>query len=167
MDILERKAWCEWKIIRNATTRMIYIYIFFLFVFPPVRLLPFTYSNPLFPFLSLFPPEVPPLRMWPQLFSLMLYRICTRAQENCGKPVPIQVCPQSTVSEKITSRSAFRYADRRSTIQVLTQCQAAWLVWPPGTGHLSHTERCPLQKWCKVNAPVAGQVPVAGQSPLF
>ena len=26
-----------------------------------------------------FPPEVPPLRMWPQPFSPMLYHICTRA----------------------------------------------------------------------------------------
>ena len=36
------------------------------------------------------PPPPPPLRMWPQPFSLTLYRICMRTQENCGKPVPIQ-----------------------------------------------------------------------------
>ena len=39
---------------------------------------------------TFFPPEVAPVRMWPQPFSLMLYRICTRAEENCAKPVPIQ-----------------------------------------------------------------------------
>ena len=66
---------------------------FFLFVFPPVRLLPFTYAHPLyhfssfFPFLlsfMFFPPEIPPLRMWLQPFSSMFHRIGTRAQESCG-----------------------------------------------------------------------------------
>ena len=52
----------------------------------------FTYPSPRFPLPSpssrQSPP--PPLRMWPQSFSPMMYRICTRAQENCQKPVPIQ-----------------------------------------------------------------------------
>ena len=46
-----------------------------------------------FPFplsLTFFRPEAHPLRIWPQPFSSKLYRVCTRAQENCGKPVPIQ-----------------------------------------------------------------------------
>ena len=35
-------------------------------------------------------------------------------------------------------------ADWRSSIQVLTQRQAAWLVWLPDAGHLPHTECCRL-----------------------
>ena len=44
-----------------------------------------------FPFFSLFSRQrsPSPLRMWPQPFSSMTYPICTRAQEKCGKPVPI------------------------------------------------------------------------------
>ena len=44
--------------------------IFFLFVVPPVRLLPFTYPHPRFPFLSLSSRQrSPPLIMRPQPFS--------------------------------------------------------------------------------------------------
>ena len=88
---------------------LIFFIFIFLFVVPPVRLLSFTYPHPRFPFSSLSfrqsPPPLP-LRMWPQpAFSPMLYRICTRAQENCIKPVPIQTAisqslSRSTVSEK-------------------------------------------------------------------
>ena len=86
--------------------------------------------------------------VWLLAFSLMLYRICTRAQENCGKPVPIQSAilqSMSPVPKKMTSCSAFRYAGRRparSPIQVLTQSQAAWLGW-----HLRELGRLILTFW--------------------
>ena len=80
-------------------TKMVII-LFFLFVFPPVcGYLPYTYPPSFSPFFSLpffipcqFLPyrQLPPMRMRPQPFFPMLYRICTRAQGNCGKPVPIQ-----------------------------------------------------------------------------
>ena len=42
------------------------------------------------PFFHCLPARGPPFEnVRPQPFSPMLYRICTRAQENCGKPVPI------------------------------------------------------------------------------
>ena len=52
--------------------------------------------------------------------------------------------PSITVSEKWPPAQRFdvQAADWRSPIQVLTQRKAAWLGWPPGTGHLSHTEHC-------------------------
>ena len=46
------------------------------FRFPPF--LPFSLS------FIVFPRGVPLLRMWPQPLFSMLYRICTKAQENCG-----------------------------------------------------------------------------------
>ena len=83
----------------------IYIYLFYSW-FHLYPLLPFTYPHPRFPFppflpillsFTVFPPQIPPLRMWPQPFSPM-YRICTRAQGNCGKPVPIQSAIQQSPS---------------------------------------------------------------------
>ena len=81
-----------------------------IYMSPSPFLLPsrFPLSFTVFP---LKPP--PPLRMWPQSFSPMLYRICTRAKENCGTPVPIHstisqsLSPVYAVSEKITSHSVF------------------------------------------------------------
>ena len=80
-------------------------FFFYLFVSPPERLLPFTCPHLVFPFSSFFPfplffpfflPEVHPLRMWPQPFSPMLYRICRSLQGNCGKLVPIQSAIQQS-----------------------------------------------------------------------
>ena len=51
------------------------------------------------PVTSFLTARVTPMRMWPQPFSPMLYRICTRAQGNCGnlcwyiRPFN-RVCPQ-------------------------------------------------------------------------
>ena len=69
--------------------------------FPPS--LPYTLSLP-----SL-PPKLAAMRMWPQPFSHMLYRICTRAQANCEKPVPIQweSVPSLPVSKKWPSAQRF------------------------------------------------------------
>ena len=101
-------------ILRNHTC-LWQIYIFFLFVFPTIRQLAL-YISPhlcrlspsslppvtsflIASYLPSLPPELPPMRMWSQPFFPMLYRICRRAQRNCGKPVPTQlfnrVCPQS------------------------------------------------------------------------
>ena len=47
--------------------------------------------------------------------------------------------------KKITSpaqRFDMQVPNRRSSMQVLTQRQAAGLGWPPGAWHLPHTERC-------------------------
>ena len=77
--------------------------------------------------LTVFPPEVSDLKTWPQPFPPMLYRICPSAQENCGKPMPIQ----SAISQSVPSlqflkkwppaqRFDMQAADRRSPIQVLT-----------------------------------------------
>ena len=56
--------------------------------------------------------------------------------------------PSLTVSEKWPPAKCFdvQAADRRSSIQVLTERKAAWLGWSPGTGHLPHTEHCRLLK---------------------
>ena len=80
----------------------------FICVFQLYGNLPYTYTLSFFPFpppslpypLSLpsLLPELPPMRMWPQPFSPTLYRICTRAQENCGKPVPIQSAIKQSLS---------------------------------------------------------------------
>ena len=62
-----------------------------------------------------------------------------KLRKTCANTVGhLTICPQSTVSEKMTSRSAFWYAqaaDRRLPIHVLTQRETAWFGRLPGTGH--------------------------------
>ena len=114
----------------------------------------FTFPPPSLPYPLSLPWDVPPSRMWLQPFSLILYRICTRARRNCGKPCADTVdhltesVPSLTVSEKWSPAQRFdvQVADRWSPIQVLTQRKSAWLGWSPGTGHLPHTEHCRLGK---------------------
>ena len=126
---------------------------------------PFFLFFPFFLSFTAFPPEVLLLRMWLQLFSpiyiyiyiyvyvipYMLYHICTRAQEFlaenlCRYSWPFhRVCPQSTVSERMTSRSAFPYASRAPAVTHLsTDTVPYWL----SAGHLPHTECC--QSVCKI-----------------
>ena len=63
----------------------------FLFVVPPVRLLRFTYfTTPVSPFFHYLLAEGPLLgNVTAAILSYAVYRIFTRAQENCGKPVSI------------------------------------------------------------------------------
>ena len=130
------------------------ISIFFYSCFHLYGNLPLTYPPP-FPVFSFFlslPPEVPPMRMWPQPFSSMLYRICTshkgieKLRKTCADTVGhlTESVLSLTVSEKWPPAQRFdvQAADRQSSIQVLTQRKAAWLGWSPGTGHLPHTEHC-------------------------
>ena len=93
-------------------------------MFAPVRLLPFSYLHPLFPFtaffpfplsLTFFPPEVPPWkcdRSYSLLCCIAFARGHRETAENlCRYSRPFnRVYPQSTVCEKITSHSAFQYA---------------------------------------------------------
>ena len=132
------------RIIYNIFNR-IKIYYYFLFVFPPARLLNFTSPFLLSSRFSIFhflPARGPPFEnvTSPMPFSPMLYRLCTRAQKNCGKPMPIQSAIQQSLYPinslwKNDFPMSMQAADRRSPIQVLKQRQAAWLGWPPGIGH--------------------------------
>ena len=94
------------------------------------------------PFLfTLFPPEVPPwecVRSHSLLCCIEFAREHNETAKNlCRYNRPFnRGCPQSTVSEKMTSRSVFRCAGREPTItpiQVLSQRQTAWLGWSPVT----------------------------------
>ena len=68
-----------------------------------ISLLPFPLSSvlPVYPLFHFLLARDPPLRMLPQPFSSMLYRIRTRAQKNCGKLQALK---------KLPSAQAFRYA---------------------------------------------------------
>ena len=88
----------------------------------------------------------PPLRMWPQPFSPMLYRIGTKAQDNCGKSMPIQsaISLQKWLPAR---RFDMQAADRRSPIQVLNPAPSCltWATtwcWTP----ILHTEHCRSKK---------------------
>ena len=104
--------------------------------------------TPRFPFLWLFspPPPPPPPRELNRSHSLLCCDVFARghrktAENLCWYNRPFhKVCPQYLKEWPPTQRFDMQAADR--PIQVLTQCQAAWLGWLPGTGHLLHTERC-------------------------
>ena len=108
----------------------------------------FTYPQPLFPFSPFFPFPLffrilpargPPLRMWPLPFLLSCIAFAwghSKTAENlCRYSRPFyRVCPQSTVSEKMTPHSAFRYADRRpavthSSTDPVPSCLTSMTVW--------------------------------------
>ena len=66
-----------------------HLYGYCLYIPPPP--FPLSFLLTIFPFFHVLSARgVTSLRMWPQPISPMMYRICTRAQENCGKPVPIE-----------------------------------------------------------------------------
>ena len=137
------------------------LFNFFLFVFPPVRLLPFKYPHPLFLLFPFFP--------FPPFFCLLpargsslenvtaailsyavshLHEGTEKLRKTCADTVGhlTEFVPslQSLKKWPPAQRFDMQAADRRSPIQVLTQRQAAWVGWPPGTGHLPYTECCRL-----------------------
>ena len=96
---------------------------FFLFVVLPVRLLHFRYPHPRFAFPAFFPfllscyQRSPPWECEHShslLCCIAFARRYRKTAENlCRYSRPFhRVCPESTVSEKMTSRSAFIYAGR-------------------------------------------------------
>ena len=108
----------------NVFTGLLSHFLYFLFVVPPVRLLPFTYPHLRFPFsfflsVSRFlPGRGPPLE---NVTATILSYAVSNLHEGTGKlrktcADSISVCPQSTVSGKMTSRSAFRSAGRGLTV---------------------------------------------------
>ena len=121
-------------------------------MFPPVQLLTFTYLHRLFPFSPFFhflPARGPPLE---NVTAAILSYAVSHLHEGTGKLRRTCNNTVSHLTESVLSlqslkkwplaqRFDMQAADRRWPIQVLTQRQAAWLVWPPGTGHLPHTER--------------------------
>ena len=133
--------------------------IHFLFFYSCFRLygyLPYTYPAPFSPFP---PPSLfYPLLSLPSFFhenvtAAILSYVVSHLQEGtrklrktCADTVGhlTESVPSLTVSEKWppVQHSDVQAAGRRSPIQVLTRQKAAWLGWSPGTGHLSHTERC-------------------------
>ena len=127
-------------------SRFIYV-IIFLFVFPPVWQLALYISPTFFPFplpsfpypLSLpsLPPELPPMRMWPQPLSpiccIAFARGHRKTAENlCWYSRPFnRVCLQSNSLWKMTSRSsAFRCAGRGPTVtHPSTDPAKSCLIW--------------------------------------
>ena len=139
--------------------------IFFLFVISPLRLLPFTYAHFRFPFLLPSSRQRSPPWECDRSYSLLCCIAFARGHRKTAENLCRysrsfhKVCPQSTVSEKMTSRSAFRHAGRGSAvIHPSTDPAPSCLTWPtvwcrtpaghlPDTcrtpaGHLPHTERC-------------------------
>ena len=134
----------------------------FVFIFPPVWLLPYTYpphfppppfsSFPsffTFPFLSLPSCQSPsPLFTFKNMTASILSYAVSHSQEDRRKPR--KTCADTvghlTVpdSEKwpFVQRFNVQATDRRSPIQVLTQRSSAWFGWSPGIANLSYIERC-------------------------
>ena len=108
------------------------IHIPHLFPFPPPSL-----SYPLV--ISFFTARVTPHE---NVTAAMLSYAVSHLHEGTGKLRKtcadtvghLTVCPQSNSLWKMTSHP--------NDIQVLTQRNAAWAGWSPGTGHLPHTEHC-------------------------
>ena len=103
--------------------------IFFSFVVPPVRLFiafyifpppfPLSFFLPVFPFIHGLPARGPP--PLENVTAAILSYTISHSHEGHGKTAENlcrcsrtfhRFCPQSTVSEKMTSRSAFQYAGR-------------------------------------------------------
>ena len=137
------------------------VFMFNLFLFPPVWLLPYTCAFSFFPFPPIFPfpfhsllsrQRFSPLP-WDRSYSLLCSIVFARghrktAENPCRYNRSFnRVCFQSTISEKWPSAQRFdvQAVDRRSLIQVLSQREAAWIGWSPGTGHLYHTLNLPVR----------------------
>ena len=100
--------------IRSSTCTAIAFYIS-----PPS--FPLSSFFPISPFLHCVPARGLPLENVTATILSYAVSHLNEGTGNCGKPVPLQSAisqslPQSTVSEKKTSRSVFRYAGRRPAI---------------------------------------------------